>query len=76
MWNRILCILYTLIFDYTQVYLMEQAQAQAHMQAHPRVDLGQPLDLWPRGSKKTGMLLLMAEKHSYTCSNVINSSVE
>jgi len=29
-----------------------------------------------RGSKKTGMLLLMAEKRSYTCSNAINSSVE
>ena len=56
--------------------MMEEVQAQAHMQAHQRVDLGQPLELWPRGSKKTGMLLLMAEKRSYTCSNAINSSVE
>ena len=46
---------------------MEEAQAQAHVQAHQRVDLGQQLELWPRGSKKTGMLLLMAEKPSYTC---------
>jgi len=53
---------------------MEEAQAQDHMQAHQRVDLGQPLEFWPRGSKKTGMLLLMAKKRSYT--NVINSSVE
>ena len=43
-------------------------QAHAYMQAHKRVDFGQPLELWPRGSKKTGMLLLMAEKPSYTCS--------
>ena len=54
---------------------MEEAQAQAHMKAHQRVDLGQPLELWPRESKKTGMLLLMAKKRSYTCSNAINSSV-
>ena len=56
--------------------MMEEAQAQAHMQAHQMVDLGQPLELWPRGSKNTGMLLRMAEKRSYTCSNAINSSVE
>jgi len=47
---------------------MEEAQAQAQMQAHQRVDLGQPLELWPRRFKKTGMLLLMVEKPSYTCS--------
>jgi len=42
--------------------VIEEAQAQAHMQAHQRVDLGQPLELKPREAKKTGMLLLMAEK--------------
>jgi len=59
-----------------ETIMTEEAQAQGRMQAHQRVDLGQPLDLWPRGSKKTGLLLLMAEKRSYTCSNAISSSVE
>jgi len=56
--------------------MLEEAQAQTHMQAHQRVDLGQPLELWLRGSKKTGILLLMAEKRYYTCSIAISSSVE
>ena len=42
--------------------------SKAHIKAHQRVDFGQPLVPWPRGSKKTGMLLLMAKKPSYTCS--------
>ena len=32
----------TLPFGLLQPFLMEEAQAQAHMQAHQRVDLGQP----------------------------------
>ena len=47
---------------------MEEAQAPTHMQAHQSVELGQPLEPWLRSFKKIGMLLLMVEKPSYTCS--------
>ena len=45
---------------------MEEAQAQAHMQAHQRVDLGHP---WSYGREDP-------RRRSFTCSNAINSSVE
>ena len=46
--------------------VMEEAQAQAHMQANQRVDLGQPKSYGQEGPRRC----------SFTCSNVINSSVE
>jgi len=42
--------------------VMEETQAQAHMQAHQREDLGQPLELWPRGSKKTFFYMFKCHK--------------
>ena len=44
-------------------YMMEEAQPQAKQIE----DQGQQLDLWQRRFKRIGMLLLMAEKHSYIC---------
>jgi len=44
------------------MHVMEEAQAQAYMQAHQRVDLGQPLELWLRGSKKTFFYMFKCHK--------------
>ena len=43
--------------------IMEEGQAQAQVQA-------QQLGQWQGRSKKTGTLLLMAKKLSYTCSKM------
>jgi len=46
--------------------MMEEVQAQAHIQAHQRVDLGQPKSYGQEDPRR----------RSFTCSNAINSSVE
>jgi len=50
--------------------LMEEAQAQAQVQAQQIEDQGQLLELWQRRFKRTGIHLLMVEKPPNICSKM------
>ena len=62
--------------------LLEEAQAQAQIQVQASTqvqhieDLGQLQELWLEEFKRTGTLLLMAEKRSSICSKCHKLSVE
>jgi len=47
---------------------MDEAQAPTQLKAHQHVKLGQSLEPWLGNFKKIGILPLMAEKPTCTCS--------